>query len=210
MIFDLKQINPNAKVSVKLVSTAGVGTIAAGVAKAYADHIVISGAEGGTGAAPITSIRHAGNPWELGLIEAHNSLKANHLREFVSLETDGAIKVGRDIVVAALLGAEYYAFGTALMMAVRCIFCRSCQTNQCPVGITTQSKEYRAKYTGTVDKIKNYIRFVAQDVREYLADMGYRSLDELIGRNDLLRVKDIDLAKKFDFSMLFDKVEGID
>jgi glutamate synthase (NADPH/NADH) large chain len=210
LIFDLKQINPNAKVSVKLVSTAGVGTIAAGVAKAYADHIVISGAEGGTGAAPITSIRHAGNPWELGLIEAHNSLKANHLREFVSLETDGAIKVGRDIVVAALLGAEYYAFGTALMMAVRCIFCRSCQTNQCPVGITTQSKEYRAKYTGTVDKIKNYIRFVAQDVREYLADMGYRSLDELIGRNDLLRVKDIDLAKKFDFSMLFDRVEGID
>ncbi|NPA27808.1 MAG: glutamate synthase large subunit [Epsilonproteobacteria bacterium] len=208
LIFDLKQINPEAKVSVKLVSTAGVGTIAAGVAKAYADHIVISGAEGGTGAAPITSIRHAGNPWELGLIEAHNSLKANHLREFVSLETDGAIKVGRDIIVAAMLGAEYYAFGTALMMAVRCIFCRSCQTNKCPVGITTQDEAYRAKYKGTVDKIKNYIRFVANDVREYLASMGYRSLDELIGRNDLLRVKDIELAKKFDFSILFEQVKG--
>jgi len=209
LIFDLKQINPKAKVSVKLVSTIGVGTIAAGVAKAYADHIVISGSEGGTGAAPITSIRHAGNPWELGIIEGHNALKANHLREYVSLETDGAFKVGRDVVVASLLGAEKYAFGTALMMAVRCIFCRSCQTNKCPVGITTQSDEYRAKYKGTVQKIINYMTHVAEDVREYLANMGYKSLDELIGRNDLLTVKEsIELAKKFDFSPLFEHVEG--
>ncbi len=208
LIFDLKQINPKAKISVKLVSTLGVGTIAAGVAKAYSDHIVISGSEGGTGAAPITSIRHAGNPWELGLIEAHNALKANHLREYVSLETDGALKAGRDIIFAALFGAEYYAFGTALMMAVRCIFCRSCQTNKCPVGITTQDKEYRAKYKGVVEKVRNYLLHVARDVREYLASMGYRSLDEIIGRNDLIKVKDIPLAKKFDFSPLFMQVEG--
>ena len=210
LIFDLKQINPEAKISVKLVSTIGVGTIAAGVAKAYADHIVISGSEGGTGAAPITSIRHAGNPWELGIIEGHNALKANHLREFVSLETDGAIKAGRDVVVAALLGAEYYGFGTSLMMAVRCIFCRSCQTNKCPVGITTQSDEYRAKYKGVVQKIINYMMHLAEDIREYLASMGYSSVDEIIGRNDLLAVKDIPLAKKFDFSRLFDRVEGVD
>ena len=208
LIFDLKQINPDAKVSVKLVSTIGVGTIAAGVAKAYADHIVISGSEGGTGAAPITSIRHAGNPWELGLIEAQNSLKANHLREYVSLETDGALKVGRDVVIAALFGAEYYAFGTSLLMAVRCIFCRSCQMNTCPVGITTQDLKYRAKFKGSVEKVKNYLRFVANDVREYLASMGYKSLDELIGRNDLLKVKELELAKKFDFSQLFEQVEG--
>ncbi len=210
LIFDLKQINPKAKIGVKLVSTIGVGTIAAGVAKAYADHIVVSGSEGGTGAAPITSIRHAGNPWELGIIEAHNSLKANHLREYVSLETDGALKAGRDVVIAALLGAEYYGFGTSLMMAVRCIFCRSCQTNKCPVGITTQSEEYRAKYKGTVQKVINFMMYLAEDIRVYLAFMGYKKLDELIGRNDLLKVKDIPLAKKFDFSILFDRVEGVD
>jgi len=210
LIFDLKQINPEAKVSVKLVSTAGVGTIAAGVAKAYADHIVISGSEGGTGAAPITSIRHAGNPWELGLIEAHNALKENHLRELVSLETDGGLKVGRDVIIAALLGAEYYAFGTALLMAVTCIFCRSCQTNKCPVGITTQDEQYRAKFRGAVEGVMNYINFLAEDVRDYLAKMGYKSLDEIIGKNNLLTVKDIDLAKKFDFSKLFERVEGID
>jgi len=210
LIFDLKQINPNAKVSVKLVSTAGVGTIAAGVAKAYADHIVISGSEGGTGAAAITSIKHAGNPWELGLVEAHNSLKENHLREFVSLETDGGLKVGRDVIFAALFGAEYYAFGTALLMAERCIFCRSCQTNKCPVGITTQDEDFRARFKGAVDKIINYLTLLAEDVREYLAKMGYRSLDEIIGRNDLVTLKEIDLAKKFDFSMLFKRVEGID
>ncbi len=209
LIFDLKQINPKAKISVKLVSTAGVGTIAAGVAKAYADKITISGAEGGTGAAPITSIRHAGNPWELGLIEAHNALKENHLREYVTLETDGGLKIGRDVIVAALLGAEEYAFGTALMMAVECIFCRQCQTNKCPKGITTQADEYRAKFTGSVEKVINYIENLAEDVREWLAKLGYESIEALIGRNDLLTKKDIDLAKKFDLSILFRQVEGI-
>ncbi len=209
LIFDLKQINPKAKISVKLVSTAGVGTIAAGVAKAYADKVTISGAEGGTGAAPITSIRHAGNPWEIGLIEAHNVLKENHLREFVTVETDGGLKIGRDVIIAALLGAEEYAFGTALMMAVECIFCRQCQTNKCPKGITTQDDDYRAKFNGSVKKVINYIENLAQDVREYLAKMGYESLQELIGRNDLLTKKDIDLAKKFDLSILFRQVKGV-
>ncbi|WP_024787270.1 MULTISPECIES: glutamate synthase large subunit [unclassified Lebetimonas] len=209
LIFDLKQINPTATISVKLVSTAGVGTIAAGVAKAYADKIVISGSEGGTGAAPLTSIRHAGNPWEIGLIEAHNSLKENQLREFVSLETDGGLKIGKDVIFAALLGAEYYAFGTSLLMAVDCIFCRSCQTNKCPVGITTQNPDYRAKFKGNVDKVKKYLLNLAEDVREHLAKMGYKSLDEIIGRNDLIKIKDIPEAKKFDFSALFRKVEGL-
>ncbi|NPA12304.1 MAG: glutamate synthase large subunit [Epsilonproteobacteria bacterium] len=208
LIFDLKQINPNATISVKLVSTAGVGTIAAGVAKAYADQIVISGSEGGTGAASITSIQHAGNPWEIGLIEGHNALKENHLREYVALETDGALKIGRDVMFAALLGAEYYAFGTSLLMAVKCIFCRSCQTNKCPVGITTQAEEYRAKFNGSVEKVMNYMKLLAEDVREWLAKLGYKSLDELIGRNDLITTKEIDLAKKFDFSILFRQVEG--
>ena len=207
LIFDLKQINPTAKISVKLVSTAGVGTIATGVAKAYADTIVISGAEGGTGAAPITSIRHAGNPWELGLIEAHNALKENHLREYVALETDGGLKVGRDVIFAALFGAEYYAFGTSLLMAVDCIFCRNCQTNKCPKGITTQDEEYQKKFTGNVEKVKNYLINLAEDVREYLAKMGYKSLDEIIGRNDLITVKEI--GKKFDFSALLKRVEGV-
>ena len=208
LIFDLKQINPKAIVSVKLVSTAGVGTIAAGVAKAYADKIVISGSEGGTGAAPITSIRHAGNPWEIGLIEAQNSLKANNLRGLVRLETDGGLKVGRDIVIAALLGAEYYAFGTNLLMAIKCIFCRNCQNNTCPVGLTTQDEKYIAKYAGSVENIINYLTCLAEDVREYLASMGYKSLDEIIGRNDLLKVKNIEKAEKFDFSDLLLQVDG--
>ena len=208
LIFDLKQINPKAIVSVKLVSTAGVGTIAAGVAKAYADKIIISGSEGGTGAAPITSIRHAGNPWEIGLIEAQNALKANNLRGFVRLETDGGLKVGRDVIIAALLGAEYYAFGTNLLMALKCIFCRSCQMNTCPVGLTTQNEKYIEKYSGSVENIINYMSLLAEDVREYLASMGYKSLDEIIGRNDLLTTKDTPKAKKFDFSDLFMQVEG--
>jgi glutamate synthase (NADPH/NADH) large chain len=208
LIFDLKQINPKAIVSVKLVSTAGVGTIAAGVAKAYADKIVISGSEGGTGAAPITSIRHAGNPWEIGLIEAQNSLKANNLRGFVRLETDGGLKIGRDIIIAALLGAEYYAFGTNLLMALKCIFCRSCQNNICPMGLTTQNEKYIAKYGGSVENIINYLTCLAEDVRGYLASMGYKSLDEIIGRNDLLKVKNIEKAEKFDFSDLLVQVDG--
>jgi len=209
LIFDLKQINPKATISVKLVSTAGVGTIATGVAKAYADKIIISGAEGGTGAAPITSIRHAGNPWELGLIESHNALKENHLREFVRLETDGGLKIGRDIIVASLLGAEEYGFGTSAMIAMGCRLARVCHLNTCPVGITTQDEKYRAKFKGDVERVMNYFRLLAEDVREWLAKMGYRSLNEIIGRNDLLKVRsDLPLAEKFDFSPLFKQVEG--
>lgn len=209
LIFDLKQINPSAIISVKLVSTAGVGTIAAGVAKAYADKIVISGSEGGTGAAPMTSIKYAGNPWEIGLIEAQLALKANHLREYVRLETDGNLKVGRDIIIAALLGAEYYGFGTNLLMVLGCKIARVCHLNTCPVGIATQDEKLRGKYRGDVEKVVNYLTALAEDIRGYLAQMGYTKLDDIIGRNDLLTVNEtIEMAKKFDFSDFFIQVDG--
>jgi len=210
LIFDLRQVNPQAKISVKLVSTEGVGTIAAGVAKAYADKIIISGADGGTGAAPLSSIKFAGNPWELGLTEAHNTLKANHLREQVELQTDGGLKIGTDVVKAALMGAEYFGFGTTLLVILGCKLLRVCHLNRCTVGIATQDESLRAHYIGTVDKVVSYLRNVAEDVREILAEMGFRSLDEIIGRVDLLQVTDTPLAKKFDFSEVLRHVEGED
>ena len=208
LIFDMKQINPKARVAVKLVSTAGVGTIAAGVAKAYADKIIISGADGGTGAAPIGSIRFAGNPWELGLIEAHNALKANNLRGQVTLETDGGLKTGLDIVKAAILGAEEYAFGTGALVIVGCIMLRICHLNTCGVGVATQDVHLREKFTGNVDKVVNYFTLVAEDVREILAELGYESLEEIIGKNHLLKVIDDEFAKKFNFEELLYKLEG--
>jgi len=210
LIFDLKQVNPHAKISVKLVSTAGVGTIAAGVAKCYADKIIISGADGGTGAAPIGSVRFAGNPWELGLIEAHNALKANNLRGQVTIETDGGLKTGLDVVKAAIFGAEAYAFGTAALAIVGCIMCRSCHTNTCPVGITTQDDRLREKFNGTVEKVINYFRLLGEDVREILASLGYTSLEEIIGRVDLLKVIDDALAQKFDFGKILYRLDGVD
>jgi len=210
LIFDLKQVNPHAKISVKLVSTAGVGTIAAGVAKCYADKIIISGADGGTGAAPISSVKFAGNPWELGLIEAHNALKANNLRGQVTLETDGGLKTGLDVVKAAILGAEEFAFGTAALAIVGCIMCRSCHTNTCPVGITTQEKRLREKFNGTVEKVVNYFRLLGEDVREILASLGYRSLEEIVGRVDLLEVIDDAMAKQFNFAELLYRLDGVD
>ena len=210
LIFDLKQVNPKAKVSVKLVSTAGVGTIAAGVAKCYADKIIISGADGGTGAAPIGSVRFAGNPWELGLIEAHNALKANNLRGQVTVETDGGLKTGLDVVKAAIFGAEEYAFGTAALAIVGCIMCRSCHTNTCPVGITTQDDRLREKFNGTVEKVINYFRLLAEDVREILASLGYRSLEEIVGNTALLKVIDDDFAKKFSLNEMLYRLEGVD
>lgn len=210
LIFDLKQVNPKAKISVKLVSTVGVGTIAAGVAKAYADKIIISGGDGGTGAAPLTSIKFAGNPWEIGLVEAHNALKVNHLREFVSLETDGGLKTGLDIVKAAMMGAESYAFGTSSLAILGCKILRVCHLNRCTEGIATQEKELRENFRGTADKIVQFFEFLAEDIREILASMGYRSLDELIGRSDLLKVIDGEFAAKFDFSRILQKVEGFD
>ncbi len=186
LIYDLKQINPRAKVTVKLVSSSGVGTIAAGVAKAKADIILISGHNGGTGASPATSIKYAGLPWEMGLTEAHQVLAMNNLRERVTLRTDGGLRTGRDVVMAAMMGAEEYGIGTAALIAMGCIMVRQCQSNTCPVGVCTQDDRLRAKFTGTADKVVNLITFYAQEVREILASIGARSMDEIIGRADLL------------------------
>jgi len=186
LIYDLKQINPRAKVTVKLVAASGVGTIAAGVAKAKADVILISGHNGGTGASPATSIKYAGLPWEMGLTEAHQVLSMNNLRERITLRTDGGLRTGRDIVMAAMMGAEEYGIGTAALIAMGCIMVRQCQSNTCPVGVCTQDERLRAKFTGTADKVVNLITFYAQEVREILASIGARTMDEIIGRADLL------------------------
>ncbi|WP_299204002.1 glutamate synthase large subunit [uncultured Tateyamaria sp.] len=186
LIYDLKQINPRCKVTVKLVASSGVGTIAAGVAKAKADVILISGHNGGTGASPATSIKYAGLPWEMGLTEAHQVLAMNNLRDRITLRTDGGLRTGRDIVMAAMLGAEEYGIGTAALIAMGCIMVRQCQSNTCPVGVCTQDEALREKFTGNADKVVNLITFYAQEVRELLAEIGARSLDEVIGRADLL------------------------
>ena len=186
LIYDLKQINPRAKVCVKLVAASGVGTIAAGVAKAKADVILISGHNGGTGASPATSIKYAGLPWEMGLTEAHQVLSMNKLRSRVTLRTDGGLRTGRDVVMAAMLGAEEYGIGTAALIAMGCIMVRQCQSNTCPVGVCTQDEALRGKFTGNADKVVNLITFYAQEVREILAAIGARSLDEVVGRADLL------------------------
>ncbi|WP_428513681.1 glutamate synthase large subunit [Roseovarius sp.] len=186
LIYDLKQINPMVKVCVKLVSQSGVGTIAAGVAKAKADVILISGHNGGTGASPATSIKYAGLPWEMGLTEAHQVLSMNNLRDRITLRTDGGLRTGRDIVMAAMMGAEEYGIGTAALIAMGCIMVRQCQSNTCPVGVCTQDESLREKFTGNADKVVNLITFYAQEVREILASIGARSLDDVIGRADLL------------------------
>jgi glutamate synthase (NADPH/NADH) large chain len=186
LIYDLKQINPRCKVTVKLVASSGVGTIAAGVAKAKADIILISGHNGGTGASPGTSIKYAGLPWEMGLTEAHQVLAMNNLRDRVTLRTDGGLRTGRDIVMAAMMGAEEYGIGTAALIAMGCIMVRQCQSNTCPVGVCTQDESLRDKFTGSADKVVNLITFYATEVREILAEIGARSLDEVIGRADLL------------------------
>ncbi len=186
LIYDLKQINPRCKVTVKLVASSGVGTIAAGVAKAKADVILISGHNGGTGASPATSIKYAGLPWEMGLTEAHQVLSMNHLRDRITLRTDGGLRTGRDIVMAAMLGAEEYGIGTAALIAMGCIMVRQCQSNTCPVGVCTQDESLRAKFTGNADKVVNLITFYATEVREILASIGAKSLDDVIGRADLL------------------------
>ncbi len=209
LIFDLKQVNPKAKVTVKLVSTAGVGTIAAGVAKAYADKIIISGSDGGTGAAPLSSIKFAGNPWELGLSEAHNALKVNHLRESVHLQTDGGLKTGLDVIKATLLGAESYGFGTAVLAVLGCKMLRVCHLNRCTVGVATQDERLRDHFVGTVERLINYFTLVAQEVRTILAKMGYKSLGEIVGRSELLKVIDDEFAKKFDFSSILRKLDGV-
>ncbi len=211
LIFDMKQVNPKARVAVKLVSTMGVGTIAAGVAKAYADKIIISGGDGGTGAAPLTSIKFAGNPWELGLSEAHNALKANNLRGLVEVQADGGLKSGLDVVKAALLGAESYAFGTGVLTIVGCKMLRICHVNKCSVGIATQNEKLREEFfKGHIDQVINYFTLLAEDVRSIMAELGYKTMEEMIGRVDLLKVKEDDFAKKFDFSAVLHKEEGVD
>ncbi|MEW5736149.1 MAG: glutamate synthase large subunit [Thermodesulfobacteriota bacterium] len=186
LIFDLKNANPRALISVKLVSEVGVGTIAAGVAKAKADKILISGFDGGTGAAPLSSIRHAGAPWELGLAETHQTLMLNKLRDRVVLSVDGQMRTGRDVVIAALLGAEEYGFATAALVSLGCVMMRRCNENICPVGIATQNQELKNRFTGRPEHLVNYFLFMARQVREILAGLGLRSLEEAVGRADLL------------------------
>ncbi|MBT8197617.1 MAG: glutamate synthase subunit alpha, partial [Acidimicrobiia bacterium] len=204
LIYDLKTFKPLARVSVKLVSGPGVGTIAVGVAKANADVVLISGNSGGTGASPMVSIKHAGSPWELGLAEAHQTLVANGLRSTIYLETDGGIRTGRDVVVAALLGADRYGFGTLPLLALGCKMVRQCHENTCPVGIATQEEDLRAKYTGAADQVVALFRHLAEEVRTHLAALGARSIDEILGRADLLVPRDdslgfADLLARADF-----------
>ncbi|WP_457679715.1 glutamate synthase large subunit [Thermovibrio sp.] len=196
LIYDLKLANPEARIAVKLVSEVGVGTVACGVAKAKADIVQVSGGCGGTGASPLSSIKGAGLPWEIGLTETQKELVLNELRESVALRVDGGFKVGRDVIVAALMGAEEFGFGTAAMIAEGCVMDRDCHTNRCPVGIATQDERRIRKFRGAVETVVNYFKLVAQDVRRLLAQMGYRSLDEIIGRVDLLK-EDEELKEKF-------------
>jgi len=210
LIFDCKQVNPKARVAVKLVSTVGVGTIAAGVAKAYADKIIISGGDGGTGAAPLTSIKFAGNPWELGLSEAHNALKANNLRGLVEVQADGGLKSGLDVVKATLLGAESFAFGTGILTIVGCKMLRICHVNKCSVGIATQNEKLREEFfKGHVDQVINYFTLLAEDVRSIMAELGFKTMEDMVGRVDLLKVVDDEFAQKFDFSSVLHQEEGV-
>jgi glutamate synthase (NADPH/NADH) large chain len=187
LIYDLKMINPRARVCVKLVSSAGIGTVAAGVAKAHADVILVAGHVGGTGASPQTSVKYAGTPWEMGLSETNQVLTLNGLRHKVKLRTDGGLKTGRDIVIAAILGAEEFGIGTLSLVAMGCIMVRQCHSNTCPVGVCTQDEALRKKFVGTPEKVINLMTFIAEEVREILARLGVKSLDEVIGRTELLR-----------------------
>ncbi len=203
LIHDLKNANRDARISVKLVAEVGVGTIAAGVAKAHADVVLISGHDGGTGASPQTSIAHAGLPWELGLAETHQTLVLNNLRSRIAVETDGQLKTGRDVIVAALLGAEEFGFATAPLVAVGCIMMRVCHLNTCPVGVATQDPKLRERFTGKPEHAVNFMRFVAEDMREYMAQLGFRTVEEMIGRVDRLEPRKAIAhwkAKGFDFS----------
>jgi glutamate synthase (NADPH/NADH) large chain len=205
LIFDLKMVNPRARISVKLVAEAGVGTIAAGVAKARADVILISGHDGGTGAAPLTSIKHAGVPWELGLAETHQILVKNDLRSRVVLQTDGQMRTGRDVVIAALLGAEEFGFATAPLVASGCIMMRKCHLNTCPVGVATQDPVLRQRFAGTPEHVIRFLFYVAEEARELMASLGARSISELVGRVDRIRVREATQhwkAQRIDFSDL--------
>ena len=211
LIYDLKNANPRADISVKLVSEVGVGTVAAGVSKARADHVTISGFEGGTGASPLTSIKHAGSPWEIGLAETHQTLVLNDLRTRIAVQVDGGLRTGRDVIVGALLGADEFGFSTAPLIAAGCIMMRKCHLNTCPVGIATQNETLRKRFTGTPEHVINYFFFIAEEVREMLAEMGFTSLNEIIGQTDLLDTRDAInhwKANGLDFTRLFTKIDS--
>ena len=206
LIHDLKNANHHARISVKLVAEVGVGTIAAGVAKAHADVVLISGHDGGTGASPLTSIKHAGAPWELGLAETQQTLVLNDLRSRIVVEVDGQLKTGRDVVIGALLGAEEFGFATAPLVALGCVMMRVCHLNTCPVGVATQDPELRKKFAGDPEHVVNFMRFIAQEVRELMAQLGFRTVTEMIGRSEQLEMsKALDhyKAKGLDFSQIF-------
>jgi len=211
LIFDLKNVNPTGDVSVKLVSEVGVGTVAAGVSKARADHVTIAGFEGGTGASPLTSIKHAGSPWEIGLAETHQTLVANKLRGRIAVQVDGGIRTGRDVVVGAMLGADEFGFATAPLIAAGCIMMRKCHLNTCPVGVATQDPILRKRFTGQPEHVINYFFFVAEEVRELMAELGYRTFDAMIGQMQMLDQHAMVAhwkAKGLDFSRLFTKPEA--
>ncbi|MFS0875863.1 glutamate synthase large subunit [Solibacillus isronensis] len=212
LIHDLKNANRHARISVKLVAKAGVGTIAAGVAKGAADVIVISGYDGGTGASPKTSIKHTGLPWELGLAEAHQTLMLNGLRDRVTLETDGKLMTGKDVVMAALLGAEEFGFATAPLIVLGCVMMRACHLDTCPVGVATQNPELRAKFMGSADHVVNYMRFVAEEMREYMSILGFRTVEEMVGRTDVLQISDRTAkhwkASQLDLTALLHQIQG--
>ena len=208
LIYDLKNANHRARISVKLVAELGVGAIAAGVAKAHADVVLISGHDGGTGASPLTSIKHAGIPWELGLAETHQVLVLNDLRSRITVEVDGQLKTGRDVVIGALLGAEEFGFSTGPLVALGCIMIRACHLNTCPVGVATQDPRLRAKFTGQPENVVNFMRFVAQEVREYMAELGFRTFDEMVGRSERIEMRravDHWKARSLEFSRIFFK-----
>jgi glutamate synthase (NADPH/NADH) large chain len=211
LIYDLKNVNPAADVSVKLVSEVGVGTVAAGVAKARADHITVSGYDGGTGASPLTSLKHAGSPWEMGLAETHQTLVLNGLRSRVALQVDGGLRTGRDVVIGALLGADEFGFSTAPLIAAGCVMMRKCHLNTCPVGVATQDPVLRKRFKGSPEHVINYFFYVAEEVRALLAAMGFRHLNEIIGDTDLLEKREVIRqwkAKGLDFSRMFHKPDA--
>jgi len=209
LIYDLKNANTKARISVKLVSEVGVGTVAAGVAKGHADMVLISGHDGGTGASPLTSIKHTGLPWELGLAETQQTLVLNNLRDRIRVQCDGQLKTGRDVIIAALLGAEEYGFATTILIALGCVMMRKCHSNTCPVGVATQDPELRKRFTGKPEYIQNFLTLLAEEVREYLAMLGFSKLDDLIGRSDLLEMNEAIgfwKTKNLDFSKIFANV----
>ncbi|MBN9010797.1 MAG: glutamate synthase large subunit, partial [Rhizobiales bacterium] len=211
LIYDLKNVNPTGAVSVKLVSEVGVGTVAAGVAKAKSDHVTISGYEGGTGASPLTSLKHAGSPWEIGLAETHQTLVRNKLRSRIAVQVDGGIRTGRDVVIGALLGADEFGMATAPLIAAGCIMMRKCHLNTCPVGVATQDPVLRKRFTGKPEHVINFFFFVAEEVREIMAKLGYRSFDEMVGQTQMLDTRKVIehwKAEGLDFSRLFHKPAG--